>query len=293
MAELKSLLVATDFSAAAGHAVERAGLLARQNGAGLHLLHVRRREPLDALKRLANGDSDDGGSERLEACESLRLLAAQRMARDGIVCAWHVASGPLIGELATQARALPADLVVLGFCGASLMRHFLIGSTAERTVTQAVCPLLVVKQPAAAAYRSLLVPIDFSPLSLTILERARDIASDAEIVVQHVFKVAFEGKLQYAGVDRETIHQQRISARRQATSRLLELCEAARLSAQRVRLVVSDGLPTQQIVSEQRSRRCDLIVIGKQANNVFENLLIGSVTRQVIAKAECDVLIAV
>ena len=46
-------------------------------------------------------------------------------------------------------------------------------------------------------------------------------------------------------------------------------------------------------MSQQRSRRCDLVVIGKQGDNALENLLIGSVTRQVIAKAECDVLITV
>ena len=292
MPELKSLLVATDFSAAAGHAIARAGLIARQSDACLNLLHVRRHEPLDALRRLADGNSDDGADEQLAARVSLRQQAAL-LAHDGIACSWRIACGPLIGQLAAQARALPADLVVLGFCGASLMRHFLLGSTAERMVTQAFCPLLVVKKAAAANYRSLLVAVDFSPLSLPVLERARELAPDAEIVVQHVFSVPFEGKLQYAGVDRETIHQRRIAARRQATSRLVELCEAACLPPQQVRLLISDGQPAQQIVSQQQRRRCDLIVIGKQGDNALENLLIGSVTRQVIAKAECDVLITV
>ena len=292
MADLKSLLVATDFSAAAGHAIARSGLIARQSGACLNLLPVRRHEPLDALRRLADGNSDDGADEQLAARVSLRQQAAL-LAHDGIACSWRIACGPLIGQLAAQARALPADLVVLGFCGASLMRHFLLGSTAERMATQTFCPLLVVKKAAAANYRSLLVAVDFSPLSLPVLERARELAPDAEIVVQHVFSVPFEGKLQYAGVDRETIHQRRIAARRQATSRLVELCEAACLPPQQVRLLISDGQPAQQIVSQQQRRRCDLIVIGKQGDNALENLLIGSVTRQVIAKAECDVLITV
>ncbi len=286
MAALKCLLVATDFSAAAGRAVERARRIAQCHGARLDVLHVRRREPFDAVRRLI--DAGDGAGTLPVAGEN-----SFPFTHDGVVCAWRVTSGPLIGELVAQARALPADLVVLGFCSASLMRHFLRGSTAERMTTQAVCPLLVVKQAAATHYRSLLVPVDFSPLSLTALACARQLAPDAEIVVQHVFKVAFEDKWQYAGVDRETILQQRIAARRLATQRLVELCEAARLPNPQVRLQVSDGHPAQQIVRQQQNRRSDLIVIGKQGDNALGNLLIGSVTRQVIAKAQCDVLIAV
>ena len=40
MAELKNLLVATDFSSSARHAAERAALIASENGARLDLLHV-------------------------------------------------------------------------------------------------------------------------------------------------------------------------------------------------------------------------------------------------------------
>ena len=294
MVALKRLLVATDFSAMACHAVERASLIARKTGASLDLIHVARAEPFDALRRFSDGDFDDTAQARLEAIgEGLQQQAALVLARHELASNTHVAGGSLIAELISHARALPADLIVLGFCGASLMRHFLLGSTAERMITKAVCPLLVVKQAANAHYRSVLVPVDFSPISLPTLVRARAIAPDAEIVVQHVLAVPFESKLQYAGVARETIYHHRIAARRQATTELLELCHAAQLPSQQTRLLVSHGHPSSQIVRQQRSGHCDLIAIGKQGEYALENLLIGSVTRQVVAKSQCDVLITV
>ena len=294
MVALKRLLVATDFSAMASHAVERASLIARQTGASLDLIHVARPEPLDALRRFADGSFDDAVPARLETIsESLRQQAARLLERHQLVGSAHVARGPLIAELISHSRALPADLIVLGFCGASLMRHFLLGSTVERMITKAFCPLLVVKQAADAHYRSVLVPVDFSPVSLPTLVHARAIAPDAEIAVQHVVAVPFESKLQYAGVAQETIYHHRIVARRLATRKLLELCLAARIPQQQSRVLVSHGHPSQQIVRQERSRNCDLIVIGKQGENALENLLIGSVTRQVVAKSQGDVLITV
>lgn len=294
MVALKHLLVATDFSAMASHALERASLIASRTGASLDLIHVARNEPFDALRRFADGSFDDAEQARLEAIRAgLRQQAAFLLARHGLASNARVACGSLIAELISHSRALPADLIVLGFCGASLMRHFLLGSTAERMITKAFCPLLVVKQAAAAHYRSLLVPVDFSPISLPTLVRARAIAADAEIVVQHVVAVPFESKLQYAGVALEAIYRRRIVARRQATTKLLELCQAAQLPSQQTRLLVSHGHPSSQIVRQQRSGRYDLIVIGKHGENALENLLIGSVTRQVVAKSQCDVLITV
>ena len=294
MVALKRLLVATDFSAMASHAVERASLIASRTGASLDLIHVNRSEPFDALRRFADGGCDDAAQARLDAIsEGLRQQAALVLARHKLVSNTHVAGGSLIAELVSQARALPAELIVLGFCGAGLMRHFLLGSTAERMITQAVCPLLVVKQAATAHYRSVLVPVDFSPVSLPTLVRARAIAPDAEITAQHVIAVPVENKLQDAGVARETIYHHRIAARRQANRALLELCRAVRLPPQQTRLLICHGHPATQIVSQQKNGHCDLVVIGKQGEHAFENLLIGSVTRQVVAKSQCDVLITV
>lgn len=43
---------------------------------------------------------------------------------------------------------MAADLIVCGARGESFMRHLLLGSTAERMLSETKCPMLVVKQAA-------------------------------------------------------------------------------------------------------------------------------------------------
>jgi nucleotide-binding universal stress UspA family protein len=51
MTTLKRILAATDFSAPARHAAERAALLSRATGASLDLLHVANLAPLERLRQ--------------------------------------------------------------------------------------------------------------------------------------------------------------------------------------------------------------------------------------------------
>ena len=80
-----------------------------------------------------------------------------------------------------------ADLIVLGTRGKTGLEHLLLGSTAERVVVKAPCPVVTVCLPAshaidaASARRSagvqrILAPVDFSDCSLDALEYAVQIA---------------------------------------------------------------------------------------------------------------------
>ena len=73
-------------------------------------------------------------------------LAASLKERHGIAAGTHVTSGALLGEIARIADATTADLIVLGARGSSLVRHFVLGSTAERLVSTCTRPMLVVRQ---------------------------------------------------------------------------------------------------------------------------------------------------
>ena len=44
-----------------------------------------------------------------------------------------------------EAERLPADLIVMGTRGLTGLKHVLVGSTAERIVRLAACPVLTVK----------------------------------------------------------------------------------------------------------------------------------------------------
>jgi len=294
MTHFKHLLAATDLSAPARHAANRAAMVAKETAATLDLIHVASMTPLEKLKRLVT-DIPVGLEQRVidDAREEMRELAALLLKHHGISSGVHITSGPMLEELSSHADGLGADLVVLGARGASFMRHVLLGSTAERMLSRASRPMLVVKQAAHERYRILLVPVDFSSSSLRAVRNARAIAPDAEIVLLHAFDVPFEGQLRHAGVDEEIIRHYRISARQEAQQKLWSLCDEAGLPHETTRMLVLHGDPLQQIIEQEQEQDCDLIVMGKHGESILEEWLLGSVTRHVLTESQCDVLLSV
>jgi len=294
MKSLTRILAATDLSAPARHATERAALVSKDTAAQLDLLHVANLAPLERLRQFM--DTTPGEMERrvLDAArQRLRDLAASLQQRYGVVAGTHAVAGSLLAELAKEADSLAAGLLVCGAKGESVFRHHLLGTTALRVLSTTTCPVLVVKQPPHEPYRRLLVPVDFSPSSLRAIRHARSIAPQAGIVLLHAFEVPFEGELRYASVDQDTIDHYRIVAKKEATQELLALCNEAGLSPYETQRIVLHGDPTIRIIEQEQEQDCDLIVMGKHGVSVLEKLLLGSVTRHVLAESQSDVLVSV
>ena len=294
MTSFTRILAATDLSAPARHATERAALVSKDVAAPLELLHVANLAPLERLQQFM--DTTPGEMERrvLDAAQ-LRLheLAASLQQRYDVVAATHAVAGSLLAELAKMVDSLAADLLVCGARGESVIRRLLLGTTALRLLSTAPCPILVVKQAPHEPYCRLLVPVDFSPSSLRAIRHARSIAPQADIVLLHAFEVPFEGQLRYASVDDDTINHYRVVAKHEANQKLHALCNEARLSPDETRLMVLHGSPTLRIIEQEQEQDCDLIVMGKHGESVFEELLLGSVTRHVLAESQNDVLVSV
>ena len=291
---LRRILATTDLSAHARHAAERAALVSQETAAQLDLLHVANLAPLERLRQLMGSSQAELESRVLDAARSKLVdLAALIHQRFGVVAATRVVAGALLAELARESDALAAGLLVCGAKGESVIRHFVLGTTALRVLSTTRCPVLVVRQPPHEPYRRLLVPVDFSPSSLRAVRHARSVAPGAEIVLLHAFDVPFEGKLRYASVDDEVIHHYRIVAKQEATQKLQALRDQAGLPVVGTSLLVLHGDPTFRIIEQEQECDCDLIVVGKHGESVLEELLLGSVTKHVLAESQGDVLVSV
>lgn len=294
MATLNHFLAATDLSAPARHAAERAAALAGSLGARLALVHIASRAPLDQLRQLLSAGEDDVAQELLDRLRlDLRGLGEAIYQRYGVAPALSVGIGDLLPSLLAEADALPADLLVLGARGASFLRHILLGSTAERLLSSARCPVLVVKQPPHEPYRHLLVPVDFSPIAARTLRLAAALVPNARLTVMHAYDVPFEGQLRYAGVDDAKIAHYRSLAARQAHTRLDSLIGESGIDRSRISALVVQGDVSQRILEQEQESDCDLIVVGKHGEGVFEELLLGSTTKHILAESQNDVLVAV
>lgn len=144
MVAIKNILVATDFSEPSGVAMAYGRDLARNYNARLHVLHVVE----DVMARYSSEagfvapslqeDLEKAARNQLDA----RLTAEDRRQLNAVaVIATEVNISHAICE---YAKTNSIDLIVTGTHGRGAMKHFLMGSVAERVVRTAPCPVLTV-----------------------------------------------------------------------------------------------------------------------------------------------------
>ena len=290
----RTLLAATDFSAPARHALERAAQLAQRHpDARLTLAHVVSASALDKLRRLLPGDAGTIEAELLAQAENnLAELAANLVSRYDRHIDTELLQGAELTALVDLAAAREADLLVMGARGAHFVREMLLGSTTERVLSKSRRPLLAVKQRPQAPYRRVLVPVDFSVHAAAAVNTAHAWLPDADIVLLHAFEVELESTFRLAGMNDDRIHAFRIQAREAAIAEMDAFVRTLKVPANRLTRQFVHGAATLCIIEHEQTMDADLIVMGKHGQSVMEELLLGSVTRHVLAHSASDVLIA-
>lgn len=290
----RTLLAATDFSAPARHALERAALFAQAHpDARLTIAHVVSGSALDTLRRMLPGDAAALEARLLEQAEkTLAGLATHLTARYAGSIGTELLRGPVLDALGNLAETRQADLVVMGARGAHFVRELLLGSTTERMLRKSRRPLLAVKQRPQSPYRRILAPVDFSAHAAAAINAAHAWLPDADIVLLHAFEVELESTFQLAGMDDEQIYAYRIRARDAAQAAMDTFIGTLRVPANRLSRQFVHGAATLRILEHEQTLDADLIVMGKHGQSVMEELLLGSVTQHVLAHSSSDVFIA-
>jgi nucleotide-binding universal stress UspA family protein len=292
MTVLGPILAATDFSAPARHAAERAARLAHETGAALTLMHVLPNAPLLELRQWLGKEHAVEQHLNDDAKRQLRSLASELRAHRHVEVRTINANGSVLDEISREAQAAGAALLVLGARGAGFMRRLVLGSTSERLLRRTARPLLVVRQTPREPYRRVLVAVDFSPWSAHAVALARLVAPHARLMLLSAFQVPFEEKLRFAGVDAATIDHYRRQARAEATQRLHALAAASGLKPGAWEPCIVEGDASLRIVEHEQEMDCDLVVLGKHGQSAAEDLLLGSVSKHVLAEGTSDVLVS-
>lgn len=292
MKRLGPILAATDFSAPARHAADRAARLAHATGAPLTLMHVLPGGALHELRRwLGTGHAMEQQLHD-DAQRQLRALASELQAHRHVTPRTVNASGSVLDEIGQEAEALDAALLVLGARGAGFLRRMVLGSTSERLLRRTSRPLLVVRQAPHERYQRVLVALDLSPWSAHAVTLARRVAPHARLLLFNAYQVPFEEKLHFAGVDAATVDHYRRQARVDATQRVHALAAASGLKPGDWEACIVEGDASQRIVEHEQEKDCDLVVLGKHGQSATEDLLLGSVSKHVLAEGSTDVLVS-
>jgi nucleotide-binding universal stress UspA family protein len=155
----KRILVPVDFSPCSDEAFRIACEMARLCGADMTVLHVIDTGALAAFNQLGLlAVPSDAAAQRRRLRHHARLnvrrLLESREAKEVALTRMIVEGSPFV-EIARAARTEKVDLVVMGSYGgrSGSVDKIFFGSTAEKVVRTAGCPVLTVPLPVSAGQR--------------------------------------------------------------------------------------------------------------------------------------------
>ena len=268
---LKQVLVVSDLSIASANATWRGGLLARDHGAWLRILHVGRR-----------ASSVRQGQAALDA------LAWELQERLKIAVLAQSVQGDFRKEAAAAARE--ADLLVVRTAQPHPLRDWLTGFHAERLVQACRKPTLVVKKPASVSYRRVLASVDYDG------EAAGKVAA-AAAMTRAPHRVVLSALIdEDARTPRKASSEAQMRGdRHRAAERLRTVVQAALEAdapgaAGEAPSVVFDH-PADMLLAKERSVMADLVVIGRRPRGTPALWAPRTDSRTVLAGALADVLV--
>jgi nucleotide-binding universal stress UspA family protein len=149
-APFSRLLCAVDFSDTSTAALDAAVSLARASGGRVTVLHVVELLPI-AYEPMVTPPFD--AAQYRAALEAAALAQLQALVPASLrdVCQTRVVSSARAYEgILNAADERKAELIAIGVHGRNMLDRLLFGSTAERVVRRARCPVLTVRHPAPA-----------------------------------------------------------------------------------------------------------------------------------------------
>jgi nucleotide-binding universal stress UspA family protein len=288
---LPVILAATDFSETAETALDWAAELARLQGGRLEVVHAVTLPPtLPGF--VAPGPLFD---EELRSAALARLgETAVRLRQTGAEVGTHLSVGTPSQVILQRAEDVSAAAIVMGTRGLTGLRHLLLGSTTERVLHRASCPVLSVHPGDRGRHRpirSILVPTDFSRDAELAIDAAHRLLApleqDARLVLLHAFNLPIEytaygpiptsvNYLKDTGLEAERLLEE-------ARERLLR-------EGLSVETVAREGDPAAMVAEEAEARGVDLIAMGTHGGSGLRHLLVGSTAERVIQHAPCPVM---
>lgn len=277
-----NVLVATDLSPRSDRAVARALRLTGPD-TSIRILHVIDEElPEDAAGLLKSR------AEKAIAAQ-VAALSGDRPA-PGCRPECRIVYGHGYRAVLEEAEAMNADLIVAGSHREETLRGYFLGTTVERVLRAGRFPVLMVREPAAASYRRVLVCVDFSVHARRAVESALALVPGGEAVLLHVYDVPFPGLI----TDRASEQ----AARSAEEARIAEMMENEMKSfvsslaepPATVRHVLARGSVREEIRRQAKTLEPDLIALGTHGRTGVARAFLGSVAEDLLDDPPCDIL---
>lgn len=288
--KVERILVATSLARASDSVLLAGHALARATGAELVIFHAFPLPPSYVVAPLGVAAVDPEGLEREREKRALRVVE-QALRIDG---GWPepdvvVEVGAPHRMLLETAASRDADLLVVGGSEAQGPWAPLLGSTADRVLRKATCPVLVVRGDLARPPRRVLAPVDLSPVAEAALARglgqldAWSAAGGPAALVEVLFVLdpADREGLQFTAEQIDGLAERELGA-------LIDRLSGA--SRSRLEPTIRVGLPRHEILEHLDEQPVDLVILATHGRGGFDRLLLGSIAASVAHRAPASVL---
>lgn len=291
----KRILVATDFSSVGNGAIGPALDLAKRSGAEVVLAYVSpdvREEysitPIEARWEGISKTIEEMQEEVLvDARKRLDELVAAN-ATAGVRLSGRALVGPPYVEIIHLVKEEKFDLVFAGTRrNISGWERFFLGSQTRRLVQKCPSSLWVVKNGACDAIKSIVVAVDFSPVSQRALTEAKWLATTfgAKLTAVHVIG---HGDVPVNLFGQPAKGDWRTQFEARAAERFAAFLQES--TAPDVEKKIVWGEPAEQIGVEAAQAKANLLVLGTVGHGAVAGLLLGSTAEKVLESADCNVL---
>lgn len=296
--QLKSILVATDFSEASEKALRHALSIARHYGAKLYLAHV-----VSSLAFTLAGPAAVNTVTEIvwRDARELEDHLVQSGALAGLRHEIIVRQGNVWEELEQIVSQEQVELVVIGTHARRGLGKLLLGSVAEHIFRHSDCLVLTVGPGSlqdspvdgSRAVRPFLFATDFSAPSLRALPYAISSANHfgAKLVLLHVLPAIPMTE----GVNRPTagdVMLMRENAQMASLKRLKELVTSSSRLAAKPEFLVEFGTPSERILQAAETLKADAVILGLHRSKHIETKshLPWATAYEVVCGAGCSVL---
>lgn len=277
---LKTIVIGTSLTEASDGVVRTAVALARATGAAPWLVHAYL--PL-AIASEAGMDVQ-WIEEQRKTLQELITAQARRTELAALPGAEvRLVVGSAHRVIVDLAQNVHAGLVVVG-AAESLG---ILGSTADRVIRKATCPVLAIRSAAAFPPTRVEIPVDLSPLSAHALRQGVDFLAQIGLPIARAEVLFVLNPFEIGGSISFTPEQ----IRRFAGEELDRFLAANIANPARPGTEIRTGYPREEILAALQERQADLAVLGTHGRSGFERLMPGSVAAGVLRGASCNLLV--
>lgn len=291
--EIKELLVPTDFSDNAGHALSYALNLAKRCSAKIHVLHVPV-IPTYPLMEAAYATTPDVTRRILAEAQKAVDAVVPRLREEGVEYETAIREGVVHKAINEYALDHQISMVVMGAHGRTSVSKLMYGSVTGRVLKTLPTPTIVVPSRSAKPPHSIVIAYDFSTAAKRAAETARAIHGlfHGPLFLVHVYVDAWgEYPLRNTGVDEAT--ESRKEALRLGLNEMLDAAASDLFSidAQSTQTKLVTGDPVDAILTFAQDVGANLICAGTTGKGGIERLLMGSVARRLVHESTLPVLL--